>query len=100
MKAEVISQTDYTELRISGKLDLKSTREFRNALLEALKIDKPELQINFEEISYIDSAGLGMLLMAREMADAGGKKISLTQTTGIVRSAMDLAKFGTLFKLS
>ena len=52
-----------------------------------------------EEVDYLDSSGLGMLLMLREKAQAANKTVSLRNCRGAVRQVLDIANFAKLFTI-
>ena len=99
MEISVTPYPDYTELRLAGRFDRTATREFRDALIEALRASPQELRIDLGAVEYIDSSALGLLLMAREMAEKSGKTVVLAKAKGVVRQALDLTRFGSLFKI-
>jgi len=99
MKAEVSSQSNHTGINLDGKFDRAATREFREALIEALRLERTELRIDLGGVDYIDSAALGMLLMAKEMAEAAGKTVTLANAKGMVAKVLDFAKFKSIFKI-
>ena len=48
----------------------------------------------------IDSAALGMLLLARERAGEQGKTVALANCRGPVKAVLDIANFQRLFAIS
>jgi anti-anti-sigma factor len=50
-------------------------------------------------VDYLDSSGLGMLLMLREKAQAANKTVSLRNCRGAVRQVLDIANFAKLFTI-
>ena len=48
---------------------------------------------DFKELEFIDSAGLGMLLMVRDVISGLGNKLTIRHAQGQVRKALDLARF-------
>lgn len=99
MRADVTVRTGHVEILLGGRFDHGGVRVFREALIKALREAPPELRIELTSVDYIDSTALGSLLMAREMAGKEGKRITLAGATGMVRKALDIARFGDLFAL-
>lgn len=63
------------------------------------KINGGACILDMSAVEFIDSAGLGMLITAREkIADKGGF-ITLRGVEGAVRRIMDLARFDELFTI-
>ncbi len=86
------------ELRLNGRFDFHSHRDFRTAYENALDdAAVREITINFKEVDYLDSSALGMLLLLREKAEAAGKSVALTGLHGMVKQVLEIANFGKLF---
>ncbi len=87
-------------LALNGRFDFHCHRDFRVAY-EALlaKTGIHEIVIDFRNVEYLDSSALGMLLLLREKATTGGKKIALANLTGTVKQVLEIANFGKLFTI-
>src|ERR1700751_5739810 len=58
---------------LAGELDLYNAEEIRASLLEALADEPESLVVDLEEVRFIDSTALGVLIEARtRMADRNG----------------------------
>lgn len=91
---------DRATLKLSGRFDFHSHRDFRSAYEKLLETGAiREVIINFSEVDYLDSSALGMLLLLREKADGAGKNIVLTGLHGTVKQVLDIANFGKLFTI-
>jgi anti-anti-sigma factor len=53
--------------------------------------------IDLKDLDWIDSAGLGMLLLARETAAKNNLQLVLRAPQGDVKSLLKLGRFETLF---
>lgn len=53
--------------------------------------------MDLTKLDFIDSAGLGMLLLAKDTADKAGLKLVLRSPAGQVKRMFGLTKFDTLF---
>ncbi|MDP1524385.1 MAG: STAS domain-containing protein [Rhodocyclaceae bacterium] len=95
----VVSSGDKVTIILNGRFEQATSRSFRETLLKALKEPPTEVCIHLGAIDYIDSSALGLLLMAREMAEKSGKTVTLSGATGMVRKALEFAKLNTLFKM-
>lgn len=99
MNVSVVPNSNRVDVLLTGSFDISAIRHFREALRTALRAEGCELWIDLAAVDYIDSVALGSLLMAREMAEKGGKSVVLAGATGKVRKALDLARFGDMFML-
>jgi anti-anti-sigma factor len=87
-------------LRLDGRFDFHSHREFRAAYEKALETNGVrEIDINFEKVDYLDSSALGMLLLLREKAEASSKQVTLSGLKGTVKQVLEIANFGKLFTI-
>ena len=62
---------------LAGELDLYNAEEVRGALLEACAGEPEKLVVDLEEVRFIDSTALGVLIEARSrMADRSGFRLA------------------------
>ena len=91
---------DLATLKLGGRFDFHSHRDFRTAYEKILETGAVrEIIIDFSEVDYLDSSALGMLLLLREKVDGAGKSIVLTGLKGTVKQVLDIANFGKLFSI-
>jgi anti-anti-sigma factor len=87
-------------LSLDGRFDFHSHRDFRTAYDAVLaRAEIREIVIDFGRVDYLDSSALGMLLLLREKAEAGGKKVKLSNLSGAVKQVLEIANFGKLFTI-
>lgn len=84
-------------VRLTGRFVFASHREFNDAVDRALKTEELVVVIDLSEVTYIDSAALGMLLLARHRADTAGKTIELQGAAGSVLQVLQIANFAKMF---
>ncbi|HEY2310071.1 MAG TPA: STAS domain-containing protein [Gaiellaceae bacterium] len=64
-------------ISLAGELDLYNAEEVRAALLEACNDEPRALVVDLEEVRFIDSTALGVLIEARSrMADRSGFRLA------------------------
>jgi len=61
--------------------------------------DVSSIDVNFEQVPYLDSSALGMLLLLKERAGAAGKDLALVQCKDTVRQVLEIACFTKLFTI-
>ena len=62
---------------LAGELDLYNAEEVRNALLDACAGEPGALVVDLEEVRFIDSTALGVLIEARsKLADRNGFRLA------------------------
>ncbi len=52
------------DIILTGELDISSAPAFREALNEAYREKRADIVLHFDELSYIDSTGLGVIIGA------------------------------------
>ena len=68
---------DAVVLTLAGELDLYNAEEVRGALLDACASEPHVLVVDLEEVRFIDSTALGVLIEARSrMADRNGFRLA------------------------
>lgn len=101
MQANVSKDGAKVVVKLTGRFDFNTHRDFRNAC-DPLVADNSvrEIVIDFAGVDYLDSSALGMLLMLRDKASGSGKDIALAGVRGSVKQVLDIANFSKLFKIS
>lgn len=84
-------------VRLHGRFVFSAHREFNDAFERAVLADSQVITIDLSDVDYLDSAALGMLLVARNRAEACGKSLVLRGATGTVLQVLEIAKFTKLF---
>lgn len=101
MQANVSKDTGKAIIKLSGRFDFNTHREFRGAY-EPLVMDADvrSVIVDFTAVDYLDSSALGMLLMLRDKLTSVGKEVALIGVKGNVKQVLDIANFGKLFSIS
>lgn len=71
------TEGDATVVIPTGRIDGSTASPLQDALLKLIEESKGSLVVDFENIEYISSAGLRVLLLAAKQLQAGGRKIVL-----------------------
>ena len=100
MHATVTKENNRALVRLSGRFDFNTHREFRNAV-EPLAGDATVTQvvIDFTDVEYLDSSALGMLLMLRDRMNSAKKGLTIAGVHGNVKQVLEIANFGQLFHI-
>jgi anti-anti-sigma factor len=85
------------QIALSGRFTFDDNIQFRSILKEIEQKTVVSIQMNLAELEYIDSAALGMFLIARDEAQKNKKPISIIGAGGIVKKTLLLARFDSLF---
>lgn len=101
MQASIQNEAGKAIVKLSGRFDFNTHREFRGAY-EPLVADASVRSVvaDFSGVDYLDSSALGMLLMLRDKLGGANKDVALTGVRGNVKQVLDIANFGKLFQIS
>ena len=87
-------------VRLTGRFEFSMHREFREAVDTVLQDkDIDSVVIDLAGVDYLDSSALGMLLMLRDRANTARKTLSLANPRGMVKQALEIARFDKLFSI-
>lgn len=99
MRVEQKQSDNIHELILSGRFTFSDFPAFRRLVSDVLEQPVNGYVIDLENVEFIDSAGLGMLLLARDEAVRKGRPVSLRRPQGQVQRVLAVARFGTLFTI-
>jgi anti-anti-sigma factor len=99
MQYQVSTRNNTIEVKVCDKITFTDIEGLREIINEMLHSDAGAMVMNLQDVEFIDSAGLGMLLLARdELAKKDGNLI-LRHPTGQVKRMFDVANFDALFTI-
>jgi HptB-dependent secretion and biofilm anti anti-sigma factor len=82
---------------LSGQLTFSDHGTFRDMARHLVASPSGRLVIELGGLDFIDSAGLGMLLLLREEASAAQRAVALRNAKGQVNRMFAVSRFDTLF---
>lgn len=97
MQYAIEGSGETTILYLRHHLAFADRRAFLEAIPQFLPAGTARLVIDLHDLRFLDSAGLGMLLSLKDVADRQSVSIVLRGPTGGVRQLLKLAKFETVF---
>lgn len=80
----------------SGDITFSENVSFRQLLKDIAEQSVESCEFDLSAVDMVDSAGLGMFLIAREQADTAGWKLTVTGAQGHVASMLKLTKLSDL----
>jgi len=90
---------EITVLRLKGYLDAHTATDLESALQKLIDEKRVKIVVNFKELTYISSAGLGVFMGFIEEVRGGGGDIKLTNMSQKIYRVFDLLGFPTLFEI-
>lgn len=83
----------------SGRLTFVDANTFHEVTDAIRQSEHAQWAFDFSALEFIDSAGLGMLLMARDVVSDLGKRLVVHHAQGQVHKALTLARFQDLIQI-
>lgn len=96
---KIITTGQKVEIEFKGRLTYSDYSLFRQITDIIGQSPNQECLFNLAELEFIDSAGLGMLLLAQDKIQDCKGHITLINPTGQVKKMIELGRFDTLFKI-
>ncbi|MGA1859642.1 STAS domain-containing protein [Azospirillum sp. 11R-A] len=84
------------ELEMRGQITFEADTDFRTILAGWEKAGIADCVLNLSAIDYMDSAGLGLLVMANNAARQAGITFRLKHPRGQVRDLIEISEFHTI----
>jgi anti-anti-sigma factor len=85
-------------IRISGRFDFSCHAEFKQAYTGGSGCTS--FVVDMGQVTYMDSAALGMLLLLRDHATSKGATVAISNCKGQPSEVLKIANFDKLFKIS
>ena len=99
MEYTTISNNGQYEVSLKGKFVFFDHNRFHEILMMLADGQCQRMVLNLGGVEFIDSAALGMLLLAKDAADKHNVKLTIRQPNGQVAKMFHIAEFDTLFQM-
>jgi anti-anti-sigma factor len=90
-----IEFTNAGVIALSGSFDASQADKAR----EVFSALKDSAVVDFSQLDYISSAGLGVLLGAQQRLNAQGKALTIVHMNGMIRDVFRIARFDQIFEI-
>jgi anti-sigma B factor antagonist len=99
MIKEIAAVEEHLLLNLSGSIYVLEAAQLRESLTDYIQKGHNAFILDFTEVDYIDSAGLGTLLYIRNRALANGGSIIIKGLQGIVKDLFELTQLNRVFEI-
>ena len=90
-----IRMTDTGEVVLSGRFDASQVEKAKS-VLDRLTVST---SVDFKDLAYISSAGLGVLMATQKRLSEKGQKLKLKNVSGHIREIFKIARFDLIFEI-
>jgi anti-anti-sigma factor len=94
LQVEVHSEPDRIVLRLLGELDLASAPLLQGAIERAEADAATQIVLDLDDLAFIDSTGLRIILAAHERFQERGQMLALTRGSQQVQRLMSITRVG------
>ncbi|CAK0747347.1 putative anti-sigma factor antagonist BtrV [Azospirillaceae bacterium] len=82
-----------------GRIDSNTAKEFEEVILAAITPQSPAMVVDCNQLDYVSSAGLRVLLMAAKRIKAAKGRLALCGLKPHVQEVFDVSGFSTIFAI-
>lgn len=84
-------------IKLYGELDIHASSEFRNYVTEISDDYSEDIYLDFTDLDYIDSTGLGALISILKEARGRDKKVYLKEVNERIRKLFKITQLESMF---
>ena len=99
MKIETRESQDIQIIAFEGNLDTNTSPEAESKINELIDAGKQKLLVNFEQLNFISSAGLRVLLATVKKLNASGGDLRICSLNATVQEVFDISGFVTILSV-
>lgn len=99
MDIKVEKGKDKTTVLLSGSIDIPGAEKLKQVLNQLLSEKVKEVSIDFEEVTFIGSSGIGKLLLFYKNFTSIGCKVKIVNLNSELRALFKTIKLDKLFNL-
>lgn len=90
---------DVAVLHIDGEVDMFSSPQARNAIMELVKKRVPKVIVELSEVSYMDSSGVATLIEGLQLCQKYNGLLVVAGLRDNVREVFELTRLDKIFKI-
>lgn len=86
-------------IKLFGEVDISTFQEFKETLSSLVDLSQSDIKIDCNELTYIDSTGLGALVSLFKRAKGNGKTITIINLKENIKRLFLITKLDKLFNI-
>lgn len=100
MDFRIVPSTAGKNVVMRGRFTFADHEQFAIILKDIQTKQSDSFCFDFEGVEFIDSAAIGLMLIAREKAEKSGVRIAIRGATGKVQTIFKMARFDQMFEMA
>ena len=97
LKLAVQDHGDHATIQVGGEIDLATSPRLQAVLVDLVDRGLHQLTIDLEQVSFLDCAGIGMLVDARRRVQEHGGSLTLVRPAPLVRRVLEVTGMTAVF---
>ena len=85
--------------KIQGEIDVSNISEFKDALFKGIESQSPNVMMDCEDLKYIDSTGLGVMVSALKKSKAMGGSIKILHLKPYLQKIFTITALDKIFDI-
>lgn len=98
MEYKVVEKNNYAIVSFKGEIDVAASIQVRDVLKNLIDKGKVNIIIDFSDVTFIDSSGLGVIVVAYRNAKEKGGSIKFANVNQRVKKLFEITKTEKHFK--
>ena len=97
--SQLNSSNNYWEVSVDGELDVSTAEELKKYLHKLVDEKNIDMRLNVENLDYIDSTGLGVMIGILKRLKLENKEVYIEKPKNNVRKIFNITGLDKIFKL-
>lgn len=93
MEYSIVAEGSTQKVVMKGRFTFSDNEQFRSIITSLEEAGGNKYVLDMSGLEFMDSAGLGMLLLVHEMAESKSIPMSLRGASGEVKRMLEVSKF-------
>lgn len=97
----IISTKEYNDkviIELEGEIQIKNISEIKKVIYQTIDTHKKNIILDFKNVSYIDSSGIGVLLVGYRKASESGNELILCNVPEKIMEILKLTQINRIFR--
>ncbi len=96
---QVLNADHVLEISLLGEVDVSNIAEFKETLISGIEQKSPHVLLDCEQLKYIDSTGLGVLVAAYKKAKELGGSVTIVRLKPYLQKIFMITALDKIFNI-